>query len=370
MSGKDMSGPAMTMALRGSSPLSAMSATTTMGVDVFIPCYNYGHFLEQCVDSILSQDGVQVRVLIIDDASTDGSLEEARRLAARDSRVSVFAHPVNKGHTATYNDGIAWASAPYMVLVSADDLLAPLALSRSIALMEARPEVGFVYGALCHVDGSVNGEAAMAQARAADPCGSVTTGRDFIASLCRRPICLVPASGVIVRTTLQQRLGGYLPELPHSGDLEMWLRLAAHADVGILGAPTAITRIHASNMRHEYHVDRLIPDYQQRALAFRRFFERQAEHVPGAGDLARSAMRRLAEEVVVASDCWFDQGMEADAAGLAAVALEIDPTVVRTKRWWRTAAKRTVGWKLCQSYGRAKAVLRGTVIAPRHGGIL
>src|SRR5262245_30918874 len=123
-----------------------------ISVDVLIPCYNYGRYLERCVDSALSQDGVQVRVLIVDDTSTDGSLEEARRLAARDSRVSVLAHPVNKGHIATFNDGIAWASAPYMVLVSADDLLAPLALSRSVALMEAKPEVGFVFGQLCQFD--------------------------------------------------------------------------------------------------------------------------------------------------------------------------------------------------------------------------
>lgn len=340
-------------------------------VDVFIPCYNYGHYLARCVDSALSQEGVEVRVLIIDDTSTDGSLEEARRLAAQDSRISVLAHPVNKGHIATFNEGIAWASAPYMLLVSADDLIAPLALMRSIALMEAQPTVGFTFGALCHFDDSGNKEAeAMAQARNADPSGSVMAGREFIAGLCRRPVCLVPASGVIVRTALQQRVGGYQPELTHTSDLGMWLRLAAHADVGILKAPTAITRIHTSNMRNEYHQDRLIPDYKQRALAFRLFFERHADHLPGARDLARSARRQLANEIVAASDGWFDQRMEADAARLAALAREIDPTIRRTKRWWKAAAKRTFGWDRCQSYGRAKMALRRGAIAPRQEGIL
>ncbi len=340
-----------------------------IGVDVFIPCYNYGHFLARCVDSALSQIGVQVRVLIIDDTSTDGSLDEARRIAGQDPRVSVMAHPVNKGHIATYNDGIGWASAPYMVLLSADDLLAPLALSRSVALMEAQPRVGFVYGSLCEFDDSEQNEVAeTVLARDAGDAAAVVAGHDFIAELCRKPWNPVPASGVIVRTALQQRVGGYLPELRHAGDMEMWLRLAAHADVGILTAPTALTRIHTTNMRHEYNADGAIPDYQQRALAFRRVFERQADHIPGAEDLARVARRSLAEELLTISDRCFDQGREAHAAKLAAVVREIDPTIVQTKWWWKTVAKRTVGWSWCQTYGRAKEGLRGASPAARQRG--
>ncbi len=338
-------------------------------VDVFIPCYNYGHLLERCVDSVLSQDGVEVRVLIIDDASPDGSVQEAHRIAARDSRVSVLAHPSNKGHIATYNEGIAWASAPYMVLVSADDLLAPLALTRSIALMEAHPSVGFVYGPLCQfVDSGDNEAEAAAQARAADPSGSMIAGRDFIAGICRKPLNLVPASGAIVRTALQQRLGGYVPELPHAGDLEMWLRLAAHADVGELRAPTALTRLHATNMRHAYYADRMIGDYRQRALVFRLFFEQQAKHLPGAEALARSAKRTLATEVLVASDRCFDKEDWANMTKLTELAREIDPTITRTALWWKTSAKRTVGWTWCRRYGSAKAALQRIAATPRHGG--
>src|SRR3954452_7363432 len=49
-------------------------------VGVVIPCYNYGRYLEGCVASVLSQPGVRVEVIIIDDASSDGSAEVARRL--------------------------------------------------------------------------------------------------------------------------------------------------------------------------------------------------------------------------------------------------------------------------------------------------
>lgn len=337
-------------------------------VDVFIPCYNYGHLLARCVDSVLSQEGVQVRVLIIDDTSTDRSLEEAYRIAAQDPRVSVLAHPVNKGHIATYNDGIAWVSAPYMVLVSADDLLAPQALARSLAIMEAQPEVGFVFGPLCQFSDGGNNEAeAAAQARAADPSGSVTAGRDFIARTCREPVCLVPASGVIVRTALQRRLGGYRPELPHAGDLEMWLRMAAHADIGVLKAPTALTRIHTTNMRHAYYADRMIGDYRQRALAFRMFFERQAGQLADADVLAHTARRSLATEVLIASDRCFDKADEANMARLTDLAREIDPTITRTAWWWKTSTKRAIGWRWCRKYGQAKAALQRIATAAPRG---
>ena len=96
-------------------------------VNVVIPCYNYGEFLPECVASVLDdQPGCDVRVLIIDDASNDGSAVVAKGIAAADSRVEVIIHPANKGHIATYNEGLLeWADGGYSVLLDADDRLTP-----------------------------------------------------------------------------------------------------------------------------------------------------------------------------------------------------------------------------------------------------
>ena len=66
-----------------------------VNVDVVVPCYNYGRFLEACVGSVLEQSVRDLRVLIIDDASSDDSLSVARKLAEADPRVSVIAHSQN-----------------------------------------------------------------------------------------------------------------------------------------------------------------------------------------------------------------------------------------------------------------------------------
>ena len=79
---------------------------TLARIDVFIPCYNYGRFLYQCVNSVLGQEGVDVRVLVIDDASPDNTAEVAAALAREDPRVTVIRHSSNKGHINTYNEGI------------------------------------------------------------------------------------------------------------------------------------------------------------------------------------------------------------------------------------------------------------------------
>ena len=115
-------------------------------VSVIVPCYNYGHYLADAVGSALDQDEIDVDVLIVDDASPDGSGDVAEALAAADPRVRAIRHAVNRGHIETYNEALAIIEGDYVALVSADDLLTPGALTRAASLLDAHPSVGFVYG--------------------------------------------------------------------------------------------------------------------------------------------------------------------------------------------------------------------------------
>src|SRR5260370_35742498 len=115
-------------------------------VSVIIPCYNYGRYLKECLNSVLEQQGVCLDVIIIDDASSDGSDQIVRRLGAQDTRIRTICHAANQGHIATYNEGIAEVIGDYTVLLSADDLLTPGCLARATSLMEEHPSVGLTYG--------------------------------------------------------------------------------------------------------------------------------------------------------------------------------------------------------------------------------
>lgn len=313
-------------------------------VDIIVPCYNYGRFLRACLGSVLDQTGCQVRALIIDDCSTDDSLDIARAIAAEDSRVQVLAHAVNRGHIATYNEGIEWLSSDYMLLLSSDDMLAPGALARGIGLMEAEPSISFVWGPAIQF----NHEAELAAQLSPQPHpprpGRLVRGPDFVRGFCVKPVNPIETATAVVRTSVQKKVGGYRPELPHSGDMEMWLRLAAHGDVGVIPEVQAFTRIHARNMRHGYKADRMRADYEQRHLAFQMFFRSESERLEDAAALERRARRSIAEEVLWSAARHFEEAEEdAAAARLMDLAPTIDPSVLWVPLWWKTSVKRALG---------------------------
>ena len=115
-------------------------------VTVVVPCYNYARYLPAAVCSALSQCGVQVDVVIVDDASSDDSLAVARALAANDPRITVLAHACNTGPVQTFNDGLTAVRGQFLVRLDADDLLTPGSLERSVAVAQQCPSVGLVYG--------------------------------------------------------------------------------------------------------------------------------------------------------------------------------------------------------------------------------
>src|SRR4051794_36118412 len=113
-----------------------------MRIDVVIPCYNYGRYLRQCVESVLQQEGVEVRCLIIDDCSPDNTPEVGCTLAAEDSRVEYRRHEKNLRHIATYNEGFEWVTGDAVLLLSADDLLTVGSLRRSADVLTREAGAG------------------------------------------------------------------------------------------------------------------------------------------------------------------------------------------------------------------------------------
>jgi glycosyltransferase involved in cell wall biosynthesis len=273
-------------------------------VSVIIPCYNYGHFLDDAVTSVLDdQEGVDVRVLIIDDASPDGSADIAKKIAARDPRVEVIAHATNRGHVATYNEGLLqWADGDYSVLMSADDRLTPGALQRARDLMDAHPAVGFVYGYRLRFRHSASLPTARTKVRG----WSVWPGQWWLERRFRDARNCITSPEVVVRTSLQRRVGGYDARLPHSGDMEMWMRLAANGDVGYLrGVDQAYYRVHGQNMNAAYTP---LLELRQRRLAYEVVLDRCSDRLADPTRLSDLVHRKLAWQALWCAARAYDRG--------------------------------------------------------------
>jgi glycosyltransferase involved in cell wall biosynthesis len=323
-------------AARGPAGKHAMSR-----VNVVIPCYNYGHFLPECVASVLDdQPDSDVRVLIIDDASGDESAEVAHKIAVSDERVDVVVHSVNKGHIATYNEGLLeWAEGGYSVLLDADDRLTWGALRRATDLLDARPEVGFAYGHPLHFRHGTQPPPARTSSRG----WSVWPGQWWLKRRFKEANGCITTPEVVVRTSLQHQVGGYDPRLPHTGDIEMWMRLAAHADVGyVRGADQAYYRVHDQNMSQAR--DQVV-NLRQRRLAYELLLERNGNVIPDASELSAIVHRKLAQEALQIAARAYDRRRLAETPvdELVKFARDCWPRADMLPAYWSLQARRHVG---------------------------
>lgn len=321
-------------------------------VDVVVPCYNYGHFLRECVQSILSQTGVEARVLILDDASPDHTAEVATELTKEDSRITFVRHTTNRGHIATYNAGIEWASGDYFLLLSADDYLLSGALDRAATLMNNHPEVGFTFGSAIELrNGGAETQVTPIPGLLREAGHLILTGRKFIElSGCRN---IVPTPTALVRTSMQKSVGGYRPELPHAGDMEMWFRLAARMSVGVIEPCQAVQRKHSSNMSHGYLNKNCLPDLHQRKDVVDVFFTECGDMLADAKTLHDKVLWSLGYEAVGRASAAFNDGELELSDQISEFAVNSCPGVNRSLPWMKLAYKRRIGlraWRTLQPY--------------------
>jgi len=312
---------------------------TSPSVSVIVPCYNYGHFLEGCLSSVLAQESVEVSVLIIDDRSTDDSAEVGRRLAAQDDRIEFRAHRENAGLIATANEGLEWAQGDYVVLLSADDQLVPGCLHRATTVMTKHTNVGLVYGrSLFAREGRPLPE----------PAGrwrhtKIWSGTDWIRLRCRSAYNCISSPEVVVRNAVQRAAGGYDPACRHASDLNMWLRIAAVSDVAhIRGAPQAIYRIQGDGMLRSHNTPMV--DLCERRAAFDSFFARPASKLQAPQQLQAMAARALARQALWQASRAVDRGVvDGHVEQLTGFALDVYPETRRLREWRGLRLRQWIG---------------------------
>jgi GT2 family glycosyltransferase len=290
-------------------------------IDIAVPCYNYGRFLADCLNSIRGQDVDGLRILVIDNASSDDSAAIAQEAAFEDTRIQLRRRPANLGPHASFNEGIDWAQADCFAILCADDMFAPGALRRAMKAMDEAPEVDLVYGTTSFVAGDQR------QSGAEPPSGGATeivAGVSFIEAFCRTGRSLIDGPTAVVRTSAQKRAGHYRPALVHTDDVEMWMRIAAKGSVARLDAVQVLARIHAANQSAAVSNVHLWNVEMERA--FESFFADAGASLAEAPRLRGLARRSLAERAYLCAVSHVLRG-EAGSGELLRFALSRRPSL-------------------------------------------
>ena len=214
-------------------------------VSVIIPCHNYARFLPDAVGSVVRQTFRRWEIVVVDDGSSDDSIDVARGLMARypDHRIRLFGQP-NRGPAAARNAGARFAAGAYLLFLDADDMLAPTLLERTTAILRERPAVAFVYTGMRLFD--------------QDDHQWPSVPYDM-PTLAIENFVLTQA---LIRRAAWDQVGGFdTLRFPHgSEDWDLWLRLAAAGWQGWhVDEPLVWYRRHGQSMtdklRAEHHWD-------------------------------------------------------------------------------------------------------------------
>jgi len=216
--------------------------------------YNAGSFLEEAVMSILSQTFVNWQLILIDNGSTDHSVE---LIDLSDSRICLTRFDENIGRTAALQYGLERASGSLIAILDADDLAQPARLQTQVEFMKRHPDLVLV-GSLVHRFSDDNHQIYQKDS----VCGEVSHDQ-----LGERNIFV--HSSVMYRKQDAVCAGGYDPTFQYAQDYDLILKLATRGKCYIINQELTSLRLHASSVTQsaEGRTTRILDEHRAFQLA-------------------------------------------------------------------------------------------------------
>jgi hypothetical protein len=203
-------------------------------VTVLMPVYNGEKYLREAIESILGQSFQDFEFLIVNDGSTDRSVEIIDSYA--DKRIRLVHNEVNRGLIHTLNRGLELAQGAYVARMDCDDISLPQRLASQVDFLDRRPEIG-ICGTWFRKFGTGKGKIVRWQT---DPA-SIRCGLLFDA--------MVGHPTVMMRSELVRKYGlCYDPAYKNAEDFELWLRFAQHSEIANLCEVLLLYRVHPAQI--------------------------------------------------------------------------------------------------------------------------
>ena len=191
-----------------------------LDVSVIIPVFNRSELLKRALDSVFSQSLPPRQVIVVDDGSTDDTIELLR--SKNSSTVSVISQE-NAGVSRARNVGISASSHEWIAFLDSDDEWHSRKLEKQVDFLTQNPEYQ-----ICHSD-----EIWIRKGIRVNPKRYHAKSGGWIFSKCL-PLCAISPSAVIVNRTVFSDVGLFDEELPVCEDYDMWLRVTSKYPVGFV----------------------------------------------------------------------------------------------------------------------------------------
>ncbi len=222
---------------------------TTPVINVIIPAYNAESFIADCLDSVLSQSGqFELDVIVIDDGSTDATVDIVRRFAA-----VRWLTQTNQGPAAARNLGLRQSTGQFVAFLDADDLWPKNKVAEQLVVMHRHPDMALVCGDTRQFTAHGDFEKTEFQRSGKDLSywGHPAYVRCAYQKLLQGNF--ITTGSVLLRRSCWARTGCFDESLRWVEDLDLWLRVAYHYPIGYLDRVTLLRRRH----RHNTSLNRL-----------------------------------------------------------------------------------------------------------------
>lgn len=215
-------------------------------VTVLMPVYNAEKYVAKAIESILDQTFSDFEFLIIDDGSSDKSLDIIKHYASQDQRIKVVSHQTNKGLVWTLNEGLKLAKSEYIARQDADDRSLPQRLAKQVDFLGSHPRVVLV---------GTNYHAVDESGRLITTTNSFTQHADIkLAMLFTNQF---GHGTIMARRQVLLKAGGFDKVFTHAEDYDLWCRIVNDSVVANLPEPlyewlsnqAGVTAIHAGPMQ-------------------------------------------------------------------------------------------------------------------------
>jgi glycosyltransferase involved in cell wall biosynthesis len=238
-------------------------------VSICIPTYNGGGWIAECISSALNQTYEPLEILIVDDGSTDNTVEIARSM--RDRRVRLVLNSTHRGLVGNWNECVRLAQGEFIKFLFQDDSFYPHCIETMMRVFAAHPHLGLVFARRDFVV-EADAPAELAREIVADysdqqlkfeDVQAINNGRALFAQHVAKELyqsCIAEPPSTLIRKEVFQRLGLFNTRMHQACDIEMWLRIMFHYDLGFVDEKLLIFRVHGksatasnrSNRKAEY----------------------------------------------------------------------------------------------------------------------